>query len=159
MRRLAVIALVFLACRSPRFPPQAVIAVDAVPQLGQLFRVPGPRTHHSMVSPSQTWPSYEVVAGGIEYTVGVDETMRVRYVGTTDDAFRPPEGLKRGDPLAAVLAAAPGETVVHEPGWGYFVLLPSGWYAFIDDGRPGHENLGTRPLAEDARVTMFFLRD
>lgn len=115
-----------------------------------------------MAASAQVWPSYEAVVGANRFTVGVDEDV-VRFIATHDASFAPPEGLHVGDPMAAAVAAAPGEEVMEERGWGHYIALPSGWYALIDDTRFADGkidlNLGTRPLRSDARIAMFFMRD
>ena len=145
-------------CKEP------VIELQAIPTLGQQLALPGETCVHTMAASAQTWPSYATVIDGIRFTLGVDGDARVRFVFTNDPAFVPPEGIRIGDSAAKALAAAPGESVRLEPGWGNYVRLPSGWNAFIDDrrvdahGRFGM-NLGTAPVGPNARVSMFFLRD
>lgn len=143
----------------PAGPPR--IEMDHVPRLGEQLTITVPSRHHTMASSAQTWPSYDVVAGGVTYTIGVDDSARVRFLATTDRAFRPPEGLKIGDSLEQVRPVVKDESIRLERGWGHFIALPSGWFAFIDDSglEDGDLNLGTRPPGESAKVTMFFQRD
>jgi hypothetical protein len=137
--RFAVVALSVLvfACSAPFRCVTPQIALPTLPRLGEVLPDPGPTCTHTLVSPSQTWPSYDTVLDGVTYTVGVDDEHRVHSVATSDELFRTPEGLKVGD-------APPAGPVVLERVWGSFVRLPSGWHAFIGDGQ---------------RVTMFFLRE
>jgi hypothetical protein len=117
-----------------------------------------------MAAASQTWPSYKFVSDGIEFTAGVDDESRVRFVATTDSSFAPPEGVRVGDVAAAAVAAAPGEQIITEVGWGHYLTLPSGWAVLLDDSYTDtskriHLNLGTRPLSKDAKIAMLFMRD
>lgn len=159
MRKLLVVLFVFaVGCVSaPRFQ-ETVISLETLPKLGAVLADLPEATTGTLVSPSQTYKSYKTVVDGVEYTLGVDDEHRVRYVATTDASFRI-DGLKMGDSMDAVMRAAPGATVRMENGWGSYVELPSGWRAFLDDGTECCPNLGTAPLKPTARVTMFFLRD
>ena len=115
--------------------------MQAVPRVGDVLPDPGPACVQTMATPSQMWPSYETVVDGVLYTLGIDKEHRVQFVWTDDRKFRTPEGLKVGDPVPA------GE-MRHEAGWGVYVILPSGWRAFL--------SIAPSPKA---RVTGFFLRD
>ena len=158
MRKLLVVLVLAVGCASaPKFQ-ETFIPLETLPKLGDVLAdLPEARTG-TLVSPSQTYKSYKTVIDGVEYTLGIDRESRVRYVATTDAAFRA-DGLKMGDSMEAVMRAAPGASLVMENGWGSFVPLPSGWRAFLDDGTECCPNLGTAPLKPTARVTMFFLRD
>jgi hypothetical protein len=153
----AVLSAFTVACSTLARPCVAPnVSLSAVPNLGDVVPDPGETCVHTMVAPSQTWPSYETVVAGVPYTLGLDREHRVRFVATNDPAFRTPEGLKMGDPAETVAGAAQGQEVMLERGWGHFVKLPSGWHVLLDNPTP---DPGTAALGPDARVTMFFLRE
>jgi hypothetical protein len=97
--------------------------------------------------------SYEV-RHGVHYTVATDSAKVIEYVSTSDPAFRTPEGLAAGDTLEKVLAAAKSE-VVREPGWAFYVRLPSGWSAAFVQGQSMTEG----ELPASAGVCFFFKRE
>ena len=164
--RIAVVIVVFLLAAACATAPQpcveTVIELQQVPRLGD--RLPNLRKSctQTFAASAQTWPSYDVVVGANTFTVGVDKDV-VRFISTHDKSFASPEGLHVDDPMAAAVAAAPGKEVMEEMGWGNYIELPSGWYAFIDDTRwvdgKLDLNLGTRPLRSDAWIAMFFMRN
>lgn len=140
-----------------------VISVQAVPQLGEHLSNLPESCVLTMAASAQMWPSYQADAREATFTVGVDRDAVVHFISTSDKRFSPPEGLHIGDAAAAAIAASPRESVELEPGWGWYILLPSGWYAFLDDSEMNSSgqldlNLGTRPLQADAHITMFFRR-
>jgi len=143
---------------------EPLLPLQRLPLLGECLGNVPPTSVQTMAASAQTWTSYKVVADGIRYTVGVDREERVRYVATSDASFRSPEGLRVGDSAVIAENAAPGQKIVLEPGWGHFIALPSGWYAFIDSSwidTTGHvePNLNIGELRADAHVTTFFKRD
>ncbi len=116
-----------------------------------------------MAESAQMWPAYKAVVNGVSFTVGLQDNAVVRFIATSDASFAVPENLHVGEAAAAATAAAPNESIKREAGWGYFIRLPSGWYAFLDDSRTEESgridlNLGTRELSSSARITMFFMR-
>jgi len=143
---------------------EPLLPLQRLPLLGEcLGNVPATSVY-TMTASAQTWPSYRVIDSGILYTIGVDGEERVRFVSTSDAAFASPEGLRVGDAAAVAEKAAPGEKIRSELGWGHFIALPSGWYAFIDSSwidTTGHlePNLNIGKLRADAHVVMFFKRD
>jgi len=139
------------------------ITVARLPELGERLSDLPPTNVRTMAASAQMWPAYETKVNGIAFEIGVDSQSRVRFIATTDKSFASPEGLHPGDAMAAAINAAPGETVTLERGWGNYILLPSGWYAFIDDSHVDASgkydlNLGTRPLGSNAVISMFFKR-
>jgi hypothetical protein len=145
---------------------ERVMSFETVPKLGDHLSNLPESCVLTMAASAQMWPGYQSVAGrmvGTRFTLGVDGDAVVRYVATSDRFFRSPEGLRVGDSAAAAAAAAPRELLMQERGWGWFIQLPSGWCAFIDDSSVNSSgqldlNLGTRPLRPDASITMFFMR-
>jgi len=144
---------------------ESTITIQRMPLLGDHLSNLPTTCVETMVSSGQTWPSYEANIDGIKFTVGVDKIASLRFISTSDPSFSPPEGLHVGDPAAAAQKAVPAGPMMEEPGWGSYIELPSGWYAFIDDtrfdpsGKPVDMNLGTRPLGKDATIRFFFRRD
>jgi len=131
--------LVSCATARPNGLPNPCIAAPVnlaqPPQLGERVPDAGPTCIHTIAGASQTWPSYTATVDGIEWTIGLDDRQTIRYIFTTDAAFRSPEQLRIRDSVARVLEVAPGQSVVRETGWGDYVRLPSGWLAFVDRGR------------------------
>lgn len=82
----------------------------------------------TMVSPAQLWPAKKWVHEGIEYTLCADARNRIQYVATFSTAVRTAEGVRVGMPLAEVVKIS-GIRTQNWPGWGFVVLLPSGWNA------------------------------
>ena len=148
-------ALVALSCAtSPCVEPELVL--PAVPKLGEHLGPAKETCVLTMSASAQWWPSYGAVANGIKVTIGIDEEQTIRFLATRDAIFESPEHLRIGDTVAAALQAAPGQKVMRERGWGHHIQLPSGWFALLDDSKL---NLGTADLGDDARVTMFFMRN
>lgn len=108
-----------------------------------------------MASGGDTRKSYDVRHGGIRYSVGTHrESDVIKWIATSDPAFRTPEGLAAGDTLERVLAVA--ETgVAPEPGWAFHARLPSGWSAAFVQGKSMTEG----ELPPTARVCFFFKRE
>lgn len=161
----------FAACATQAPPPVQAppavgpsIAMERLPELGDRLADLPPTSVYTMAASAQLWLAYDTKVNGVAFTIGVDGESRVRFISTCDQVFASPEGLHPGDAMTAAIKAAPGETVRKERGWGHYLLLPSGWYAYLDDSRfdaSGKEqvNLGTRPLGRNAVVTMLFKRD
>lgn len=158
-----ILAMSLASCASgPSCGPRE-LEIDHVPRLGELFAIGKPACVYTMAASAQFWPSFDVFVDRMRFTIGVDDRDRVRFVSTGDARFRPPEGLRIGDPAEKATAAA-GSAIQRERGWGSFVRLPSGWYALVDDPVEYREgrlqlNLGTQDVGKDARITMFFLRE
>jgi len=51
---------------------EPLLPLQRLPVLGECLGNVPPTTVYTMAQSAQTWPSYEVIAGGIHYTVGVD---------------------------------------------------------------------------------------
>jgi hypothetical protein len=94
-----------------------------------------PKTNEIVMAQSgQSWPSYQVAVRGVHYKIGV-EGQRVRYVATSDNAFRTAEGVSLESSLADVQVAASANGKA-EPGWAYIVPLRSGWNAAFESMEP-----------------------
>jgi hypothetical protein len=101
-----------------------------LPTLGSILRVKRDSNELLMVASAQMYPMYEVTAEGLDITVCVDSVHRIRWVSTADTDFVSPEGLRVGDPIERALVAADAG-VISEPGWAWYVRLPSGWNARV----------------------------
>ena len=141
--------------RSKRNTPRYK-AVKHMPRLDEkISGYPKWRREMVMAGGATTRKSYEVSYGGVNYTVGTERKGDViKWVSTHDPIFRTPEGLAEGDTLEKVLAVAKSE-VQREPGWGFFVELPSGWYAAFVQG----PSMSEGELPPSAGVCFFFQRD
>jgi hypothetical protein len=131
-------------------------AVKRMPRLDEkISGYPKWRREMIMAGGATSRKLYEVSYGGINYSVGTERQSDViRWVGTSDPVFRTPEGLAEGDALEKVLAVAKSE-VNREPGWGFFVELPSGWNAAFVQGPSMTEG----ELPPSAGICFFFKRD
>jgi hypothetical protein len=87
-----------------------------------------------MAESAQFWPEFKLTCGGVPFDLGVDEGGVIRYVSTTDTRFATPEGVHVGSDYRSAMAAAGGQAAVREPGWAYYVDLPSGWRAAFVTG-------------------------
>jgi hypothetical protein len=128
---MAVAALLFAACAATA--PRATLVFDKEPQLGAIVPLRNAPSQLWLTAPSQMSPSYVVSFNGIRYVIALDALDRIRYIETTDDAFRTRDGLRVGASEADVLAAA-GQAAVEEPGFGRYSHLQSGWNAHYGVG-------------------------
>jgi len=105
------------------------------------------------VASAQGRRAYEAEVDGISISVCVDDDEVIVNQDTKDPSFQTPEGVKIGLSLGQVLALAKAR-LAREPGWSYYVPLPSGWNAGIikDDGR--FED----PLPPESSVRWLFVR-
>jgi hypothetical protein len=91
-----------------------------------------------LVQSAQIWPSYDLVVDGVTYTIAVSRPeSEVRYIATSDPGFQTDEGFTIDSVLGEILNAP--SRLQHEPGWGYYVDLPSGWSAGFDFSKPPTE--------------------
>jgi hypothetical protein len=106
-----------------------------------------------MVASAQSRQGYDAVVDGVTMSLCVDDQGIIVEQSTKDATFRTPEGVCIGVPLDQVLARHK-TSVVREPGWSYYVPLPSGWKAGLamDDGRLDE------PLPFDTPVRWLFMR-
>jgi len=134
---------------SPRRPAMPNVAADFAGRMQQATPVAnepklgvplpkgiGPSSYKLLTSPSQMSPAYTVDFMGTKYIICSDQKQRIRYISTSDPAFRTPEGLAIGNPLGKVLQIS--HVSAHKlPGWGYVVPLKSGWNAGFFIGESG----------------------
>ena len=111
-------------------PPPARILIEEVPALCEIIRVGthSVSTWQVLSSPSQTWRAYKAEVRGIPFTVGVDDTNRVRFVTTPSHEFQTPEGVDHSWSYERLRKTFNKEARC-ETGWACFVELPSGWNA------------------------------
>ncbi len=130
--------------------------VKAEPRLGEkISGYPKWKREMIMASGGATRKSYDVRYGGIHYSVGTErESDVIKWVATSDPAFRTPEGLAAGDTVDKVRAVAVTE-VGAEPGWAFHARLPSGWSAAFVQGQSMTEG----ELSPTAKVCFFFKRE
>lgn len=100
---------------------------------------------------------FELVRGGVTFTVGADEDGRVRYVATADPDFTTPDGIGTATGVADLLRrglsgdfATPEISITPESRSVY--ALRSGWYAVV----PPIERL--RADGASARVEWVFAK-
>jgi hypothetical protein len=97
---------------------------------------------------------YRVIFQDVKYDVMADGNGIIKSIGTDDESFLTPEGLRIWDGVEKVLKASEGNPVSKSL-CSYDYKLKSGWHAVIgiqyilDDGS----------LTEDAKVTFFYKRD
>jgi hypothetical protein len=125
-------------------PPR--LSLSQPPVLCQAL-TPTQASRHVIFGGIGSWPAYRVETPSVSYEVGVHESQ-VRYVQTADKRFRTPENLRVGSSLAEVRRLV-REDVTYDPGWAYWVRLPSGWSAALSpDKKPG----------DRAKIRWFFMR-
>ena len=91
---------------------------------------------------------------GVDYSVGVDDRGKVRYLATHSTQVVTREGVHVGQAFSEV-RRVPGVHVGALLGWGYVAALPSGWKATFFIGRSMTER---EPVATDA-VALLFRKD
>src|SRR5262245_33826939 len=106
----------------PALPGAPVIPVSHVPKPCESVELPAHGGTYFMMYAEQMWPAYHVVVQGVHYDIGVQQ-RRVRYVGTSDGAFRTLEGLSVASTLADVQRYT-SDTLRKEIGGDYFAPLP-----------------------------------
>ena len=79
---------------------------------------------------SQTRPHYRLTVDETELTLGVDSNGKIVYVWVDSQDFQTPENVSVGSSLKETQKAS-GAEIMHEPGWGCFLPLPSGWNAYF----------------------------
>ncbi len=87
-----------------------------------------------LVTSASLEPGYTFMVGGVEYSIAVRGANRkVVYIGTSDRSFETPEHLTVSHRFADAKEVSLGD-LSREPGWGYFLELPSGWFAAFFTG-------------------------
>lgn len=79
-----------------------------------------------------------------------DRPDEIRGILLRDESVETPEGIRIGDPLSK-LKTIKGFEVKQIDGFGYWVVLPSGWNAIFFQGK----SLAKGELKEAAKVQMF----
>jgi hypothetical protein len=126
-------------------PPR--LPLSQVPAVCERIAPPPASRHVLRTGSGGAWPAYVVETSGGNYEVGV-RRAQVHYVQTADKRFRTPENLRVGSSLADVRRVV-REDVTYDPGWAYWVRLPSGWSAALSpDKKPG----------DHAKIRWFFMR-
>lgn len=106
-----------------------------------------------MVASAQTWPYEDAVIDGISYSIAVNDSSKIAYIGTNDPKFRTPEGLSTTSTLGDVLKAG-GKPVIYELGWAHYSELPSGWCAAFYGPMPDI----LKPPTYNSHVAHYFKR-
>jgi hypothetical protein len=78
-----------------------------------------------MISSAQVSPADSVLIRGVPFNL-VKDGEDTLYTGTQDTAFETPEGFKIHHRLSDIPEAFKS-SMEQEPGWGYYIQLPSGW--------------------------------
>lgn len=101
-----------------------------------------------MVSPSMLRQEWAWKFDGVDYSVGVDDRGKVRYLATRSTKVVTREGVHVGQAFSDVQRVQ-GVRVGAWPGWGYVAALPSGWNAafFIGRSMTEREPVGADPVA------------
>ena len=82
-----------------------------------------------LVQSSQFAQSVTSKINDIEYELGVlPTTNEVVYIGTHDPKFKTPEGFTLKSTIDTIQDSIGGE-ICFEPGWAWYINLPSGWMA------------------------------
>lgn len=131
----------------PPPPSPEEIPLAALPALGQPLPFQAETRFRTLVSASQTQPSYFIRVDGIAYTVAVDGEGKVNYLATSDPAFRTAEGLHVGSNVDD-LRGAGGTGFAYDYIAGCSARLPSGWHAAAE--------FVAEPLICQAEISWFF---
>jgi hypothetical protein len=83
-----------------------------------------------MAQSAQMWPEWKLTCDDVLFTLGVDDGGIIRFVRTRSPKVITPDGIRVGDTYSSVMQKT-GKSVILEPGWAWYVELPSGWYAVI----------------------------
>lgn len=142
-----------------------IIFLNKPPRAGLKIKVDKKPEELILTTHSQIDPAYTVAFEGVLYKVAITADrgddgkarygeVSVKKVFTYDKTFKTPEGLKIGDTLEKVLTFT-GDAPYLEPGWGFYVKLPSGWYACfgMKDNFINEDNGPT--LKPDAEIGWF----
>jgi len=134
----------------PNSVEMTALAIRELPAVGEQLATPLPKSKtFVLASPSQIYDSHKMTADGIVYTLGVSREGVLRYLETQDESFATPDGVSIGMRLED-LERSFGSPILNEPGFAYFVRLPSGWNAAFYDL---HGN-----MPPNATVSLLFQR-
>jgi hypothetical protein len=149
MKLLLLLALLAVVGAAEAFdipyPPRLSLSEPPVPCQPL---TPPEGSRHVIFGGGGSWPAYVVETDSGNYEVGV-HLSRVRYVQTADKRFHTPERLRVGSRLSDVRRIV-RQDLSYDPGWGYYVALPSGWSAAF---APSRKRPGRR-----AKIAWFFMR-
>jgi hypothetical protein len=106
-----------------------------------------------MISSGSLEKCYEWSSSGARFQVAADASGTVVYLCTKDPSFRTPKGVRVGMPLNQALPLAT-DGLKKEPGWAYYVTLPSGWCAAFVHGQSMTED----DLPQASPVVWLFRR-
>jgi hypothetical protein len=104
-----------------------------------------------MVSPAAIQQEWAWRFDGVDYSVGVDDRGKVRFLSTKSTKVVTSEGVRVGQSFSDVQRVQ-GVQVVGWPGWGYVAELPSGWKAAFFIGRSMTDR---EPVAGDVVALLF----
>jgi len=104
-----------------------------------------------MVSPAMLQPEWAWRYDGVDYSVGVDDRGKVRYLATKSTKVVTKEGVHVGQSFSEVQRVQ-GVRVGAWLGWGYVAVLPSGWNAAFFIGTSMTER---EPVATDSVALLF----
>lgn len=106
-----------------------------VPVIGDILPDSFKTRNHVQIltTSSSSIDSYNWHSETFDCIVGVDEDERINFISTSDQRFITPEGISVGMKLEEVLKTHSGELLA-DPGWAYFIVLPSGWNAAFTVG-------------------------
>jgi hypothetical protein len=85
----------------------------------------------ALINPGTATRLYSHDKDNIRYLLSFDENEKVNYIIIDDKIFSTPEHLKKDDKVS--LCIEKGGVLMVEEGVCYFILLSSGWFAYIDD--------------------------
>ncbi len=143
----------------PREPP--AIQLSSVPELCEVVNPEIASETVTLSSSAQFRPLYVTTIGGIEYSLGLDDLNRVRYIAVDDPLFVTTDGVKAGWTRGQLESEFEVE-IRCEPGWACFLALPSGWHAafrVFDKITIGEAvDYRTRAPSEDDAAVWFFQR-
>jgi hypothetical protein len=121
---LALVLLILTSCNRESAPKDNV-SQDALME-SEFVRSGAKASRFVMTSSGSLKPSTAVILNGITFKIVQDQQGDTIYRGTRDSAFETPEGYSIGDSIGMVQNSY-RELMYKEPGFGYFIPLPSGW--------------------------------
>jgi hypothetical protein len=130
--------------------------INGMPLLGDTvsmgdFRLSDSSMLAGLISSADIEELFAFELEGCQFELALDESNRVKYVGTSDTNLVSVEGVRIGTILGEAARLA-GSQVIYEPGWAVYVPLRDGWNAAcgVEDRPPD----SLQPRLE----TMYFFR-
>ncbi len=106
-----------------------------------------------LVSSGQISPFKTIIIDNINFQLVKSSQGDTSFIGTWDKSFQTPEGYQVGTSLQQIKKAY-RDKLLQEPGWGYFIELPSKWCLQFVVGQTATDHAP----ADTSKVTYVFKR-